>query len=83
MLNWESTTSSDTVKVTVNTQNPDSTEDILTTSKSTGDFTNRFSLGRKRGYGIELKLTTSGGRPKIRSLVASGRVNLRSYTETV
>jgi len=83
MLNWESTTSSDTVKVTVNTQNPDSTEDILTTSKSTGDFTNRFSLGRKRGYGLELKLTTSGGRPKIRSLVASGRVNLRSYTETV
>ena len=83
IANWENRSSSDTLSLAVQTTNPDSTETIISnqTASGAGDLTKRFSLGRKRGYGIQLDLTTTAGRPIIRTLGVSGRVNLRSYKE--
>ena len=83
IANWENRASGDTLSLAVQTTNPDSTETIISnqTASGAGDLTKRFSLGRKRGYGIQLDLTTTAGRPIIRTLGVSGRVNLRSYKE--
>ncbi len=83
IANWENSASGDTLSLAVQTTNPDSTETIISNQTATGagDLTKRFSLGRKRGYGIQLDLTTTAGRPIIRTLGVSGRVNLRSYKE--
>ena len=83
MLNWESVSADSGLDVVVQTVNPDSSETVLTETKTSAeDFTKRFSLGRKRGYGLTLQLTTTAGRPIIRSIATSGRINLRSYVET-
>ena len=84
MANWENLASGDQVSISVQTTNPDSDETIISnqTASSAEDLSKRFSLGRKRGYGVQLDLTTSAGRPIIRTLGVSGRVNLRSLQET-
>jgi hypothetical protein len=83
IANWENTDDGDKVSIAVNTTNPDSTETIISEQTATEpeDLTKRFSLGRKRGYGIALDLTTQAGRPIIRSLGVAGRINLRSTQE--
>jgi hypothetical protein len=83
IANWENTAAGDKVSIAVNTTNPDSTETIVSeqTAAAPEDLTKRFSLGRKRGYGIALDLTTQAGRPIIRSLGVAGRINLRSTQE--
>jgi len=83
IANWENTAADDKVSIAVNTTNPDSTETIVSEQTATEpeDLTKRFSLGRKRGYGIALDLTTQAGRPIIRSLGVAGRINLRSTQE--
>lgn len=59
---------SDSLKIVAIAKNPDNTSEVFNFASSTAeDYTKRFRIA-KRGYGLELEITTTAGRPTISGL---------------
>jgi hypothetical protein len=73
----------DALKVTAITTNPDSTKQVFNFASSTAqDYTKRFRIA-SRGFGLDLKIESTSGRPTVRGLRITSTVpgrNLISET---
>jgi hypothetical protein len=59
---------SDSLKIVAISKNPDNSSEVFNFASSTAeDYTKRFRIG-KRGYGLELEINTTAGRPTIGGL---------------
>lgn len=59
---------SDSLNIVATSKNPDSSSEVFNFASSTlEDYTKRFRIG-KRGYGLELEINTTAGRPTIGGL---------------